>query len=223
MGTILEPIEKILFEALKFFYGYVHSYGLAIILLTVAVKVTLLPLTIKQIKSAQELQRLQPKLKKIQEKYKHDKEKLQKELMKFYSEHKVNPLSGCLPLLLQLPIFIALFRMLSVNKELAQAGFLWLTNLSKPDPYFILVVLIVVSTYLSSKTMGTDPQQEKMMTFMSLFMGLIALRLPAGVLLYWVTFNVLTVIQQYLTLRFESTPVLPSKAEELPSRGKERV
>lgn len=170
-------------------------------MLTIAVRIFLIPLTIKQTRSMQAMQKIQPKLKKLQEKYKNDKEKLQKEMMKFYSEHKVNPLGGCLPLLLQLPIFFALFRMLMSNEELKKAGFLWMSNLSKPDPYLILVGLMVATTYLSQKMITTDPQQEKMMIPMTLFMAFIAWKLPAGILVYWVTTNIWTIIQQYITLK----------------------
>ena len=114
---MLAPIERILFDILQALYGLVHDYGFAIILLTVAIRVILLPLTIKQTKSMYELQRIQPKIKELQEKHKNDKEKLQEETLKFYQENKVNPFGGCLPMLLQMPIFFALFRMLGTAGE----------------------------------------------------------------------------------------------------------
>jgi len=115
---VLEPIEKFLFEVLQYFYGWVGDYGLSIIILTVAIRALLFPLTQKQTKSTYELQRIQPKIKALQEKYKNNKEKLQEETLKFYQENKVNPLGGCLPMILQMPIFFALFRMLgSVTKD----------------------------------------------------------------------------------------------------------
>ncbi|MBN2822124.1 MAG: YidC/Oxa1 family membrane protein insertase [Coriobacteriia bacterium] len=115
---MLEPIEKFLFEVLQYFNGWVGDYGFSIILLTVAIRLILFPLTQKQTKSTYELQRIQPKIKALQEKYKGNKEKLQEETLKFYQENKVNPLGGCLPLILQMPIFFALFRMLgSVTKD----------------------------------------------------------------------------------------------------------
>lgn len=112
---MLEPIEKLLFDVLQFLHGIVGDYGFAIITLTVLIRVLLLPLTIKQTKSMYELQRIQPKIKALQDKYKNDKEKLQEETLKFYTENKVNPFGGCLPLLLQMPIFFALFRMLGTT------------------------------------------------------------------------------------------------------------
>jgi YidC/Oxa1 family membrane protein insertase len=109
---VLEPIEKLLFDVLQILHGVVGDYGVAIIGLTIAIRVLLLPLTVKQTKSMYELQRIQPKIQALQEKYKNDKQKLQEETLKFYQENKVNPFGGCLPLLLQMPIFFALFRML---------------------------------------------------------------------------------------------------------------
>lgn len=114
---MLEPIESFLFAVLSFFYTYVRDYGIAIVLLTIAIRVVLLPLTIKQTKSTYELQRIQPKIKELQAKYKNNKEKLQEETLKFYQENKVNPLGGCLPLLLQMPIFFALFRVLGSSTK----------------------------------------------------------------------------------------------------------
>jgi YidC/Oxa1 family membrane protein insertase len=114
---VLAPIEKFLFDVLQLLFGVVHDYGFAIILLTVAIRVLLLPLTIKQTKSMYELQRIQPKIKELQEKYKNNQEKLQEETLKFYQENKVNPFGGCLPMLLQMPIFFALFRMLGTAGE----------------------------------------------------------------------------------------------------------
>lgn len=109
---MFEFIEGILFDVLKYFYGWVNDYGLAIIMLTILIRIALLPLTLKQSKSMYELQRIQPKIKELQEKYKGNKEKLQEETLKFYQENKVNPFGGCLPLIIQMPVFIALFRVL---------------------------------------------------------------------------------------------------------------
>ena len=206
---------------MRFFYDWSGDYGLAIILLTVAVRVAMLPLTVKQTKSMLEMKKLQPKLKKLQEKYKDDKQKLQEEIMKFYSDHKVNPLAGCLPLLLQLPIMFSLFRVLRISNPFhlanpkAALSFLFIIkDLSLPAvqarlvlpvlalvPYLVLMVVLVVSTYSPSKMMSSDPQQDKMMLFMSAFMAYLGWTLPAGVLLYLVVSNLWTMGQQYITLR----------------------
>jgi YidC/Oxa1 family membrane protein insertase len=201
---------------LNFIYAGVHDYGVAIILLTIGIRVALLPLTIKQTRSMHELQKIQPKLKAVQEKYKDDKQKQQEEMMKLYQENKVNPLGGCLPTLLQLPIMILLFRMLldpktfqahpprflfllpnltqTLNKAIPHG---WISAL----PYGVLLVVVVLTTYLPQKMMSQDAQQDRMMLIMSAFMAWISLGLPAGVLLYWVTTNIWTVAQQYVMLR----------------------
>ncbi|MDP1808552.1 MAG: YidC/Oxa1 family membrane protein insertase [Actinomycetota bacterium] len=213
--SILKPIQDILLAILRFFYDWSGDYGLAIILLTVSVRVLMLPLTIKQTKSMLEMKKLQPKLKKLQEKHKGDKQKLQEEIMKFYSDHKVNPLAGCLPLLLQLPIMFSLFSVLQLKDAKLGHSFLFIikdlglpavtARLSLPTtalvPYLVLIVVLVVSTYIPSKMMSSDPQQDKMMLFMSVFMAYLGWTLPAGVLLYLVVSNLWTVGQQYITLR----------------------
>ncbi len=193
-------IVDVLTIVLNFFNRYLNSYGLSIIFLTIVIRIVLLPLSVKQIRSMQEMQKIQPKLKKLQEKYKNDKEKQQKEMMKFYSENKINPFGGCLPLLLQLPIFWALFRMLLDSDQLNER-FLWIPNLSKHDPLYILIALMVFTMYYSQKMVTKDPSQMKMMLPMSAFMVFIAIRLPAGVMIYWVTTNVWQIAQQYITLR----------------------
>ncbi|MFZ3063570.1 MAG: YidC/Oxa1 family membrane protein insertase [Actinomycetota bacterium] len=213
MTQILKPLVDLFLAILNFFNGYVHSYGWSIILLTIVIRIFILPLAIKQAKSMREMQKLQPKIKALQEKHKGDRERLGKETMKLYQEHKVNPLSGCLPLILQLPVFFALFTLLRTYKPLVGANFYVLSDLSKSAsafglpwvtgkiglayPYYILVVLIVLSTYLSQKQVTTDPSQARLMMFMPLLMGAITWALPAGVLLYWVVFNGWMIVQQY--------------------------
>ncbi len=226
IGELLSPISQALGQVLVFFHRFVGDYGLAIVLLTVLVRVILLPLTIKQTRSMQDMQRVQPMLKKLQEKYKDDKQKLQEEMMKFYQEHKVNPLGGCLPMLLQLPVMIALFYMLNDNPLIRGARFLvFLPDLSKAAfmfglppkdwvgalPYIVLVLLMVVTTYVPQKMITSDPQQNKIMIFMSLFMAYIAWQLPAGVILYWVTTNIWTVAQQYIMIKTQKEPATASK------------
>ena len=214
MIPIWQALINLLEAILNFFNQFVGDYGIAIILLTMVVRIVLLPLTIKQTKSMHELQKVQPKLKEIQTKHKGDKEKLHKELMKLYSEHKINPFGGCLPLVLQFPIFIALFRMLSKQEALKSPTILGLSDLSRSAgsfkfgadlgtalPYYILIALMAVSSYIPTKMMTADPQQSRMMLFMEVFLIFVAWQLPAGILIYWTTFNIWTTAQQYLTLR----------------------
>lgn len=196
---MLDPIIDVLRVILEFFNSFVGNYGTAIILLTIAVKLVTLPLTLKQYKSMKAMQILQPKMKAIQEKYKNDKERLSQEMVKFYKDNKFNPLAGCLPLLLQMPILFALFQML-MSKDLApilsKESFIWISSLTAKDP--ILVLLMVGTTFYQQLMVATDPQQKNMMLPMTAFLGFIAWNMPAGVLLYWVTTNALTIVQQLI-------------------------
>ncbi|MFZ5899118.1 MAG: YidC/Oxa1 family membrane protein insertase [Bacillota bacterium] len=187
----------------------IPSYALAIILLTVLVKLVLYPLTRIQMHSMIALQQLAPEIKKIQEKYK-DKAMAQQKIMELYKERRVNPMAGCLLMLIQLPILIALYRALWGFEyvEIAHASFFWVPNLSRPDPFYILPVLAAVSTFFQSKlTMpasntggaapGAEQSQKIMLYFLPLFIGWISIGLPAGLALYWVVFNIMGIIQQY--------------------------
>jgi len=196
-------------EALKFFFAISGNWGFAIILLTVAVKLALYPLTLQSTKQMDAMQKLQPKMEALQKKLKDQPEKLQKETMELYKNEGVNPLGGCLPMLLQIPVFLALFFALT-SKEfkliLAEAGskaqILWIANLAKPDPTYVLVFLIAVSTYWSSLTMpGAAKQQKSMLYFMPAFIAFVSVPFPAGVQLYWAVQNLLTVAQQLYILR----------------------
>jgi YidC/Oxa1 family membrane protein insertase len=221
MTEILKPLIDVFLAILNFFNRYVHSYGWSIILLTIVIRIFILPLTIKQAKSMREMQKLQPKIKVLQEKHKGDRERLGRETMKLYQEHRVNPLSGCLPLILQAPVFFALFTLLTTYKPLQGASFYILSDLSRSAssfglpwltgkiaqgyPYYLLMVLIVVTTYVSQRqvtTVTTDPQQARLMKLMLVsmpfMMGAITWALPAGVLLYWAVFNLWMIIQQYV-------------------------
>jgi YidC/Oxa1 family membrane protein insertase len=196
-------------EALRFFFAISGNWGLAIVLLTVAVKFALYPLTLQSTKQMDAMQKLQPKLEALQKKLKGQPDKIQKETMELYKREGVNPLGGCLPMLLQIPVFLALFFALT-SKEfavvLASAGtkaqFLWITNLAKPDATYIFVFLIGISTYWTSLTMpGAAKQQKSMLYFMPAFIAFISINFPAGVQLYWVVQNLLTVAQQLYILR----------------------
>lgn len=207
MDAILRPIVDLLQLILQFYYDNVfQNYGTAIILLTITVRVVLLPLTITQTKSMIEMQKVQPKLKALQEKYKKDKERLQKEMMAFYQEHKINPLAGCFPLLLQMPVFFALFLVLQNYEPLREAPFLWISSLGRPDPYYILVVLMMATTFLTSYMTVTDPKQSQIAYIMPIVLGIISINLQAGILLYWVVTNLWSIGQQYVMARFYPIP-----------------
>lgn len=209
MGQLLAPIVTALRYVLEFFNTYVNSLGLSIILLTLTVRVVLIPLTFKQTRAMKDMQRIQPLLKELQVKYKNDKEKLAQAQMDLYKEHKVNPLGGCLPLILQMPVFFALFTLLR-DKMFVGHGFGPLHDLSisataaiklgwlTAVPYFLLVALIVATQFVSQKQTTTDPSQAKMMAFMPVIIGVISISLPVGVLLYWTVFNAAMILQQWI-------------------------
>ena len=177
------------------------NYGLAIIFMNITIKLVMFPLTQKQMHSMRAMQQLQPKMKYIQDKYKDNPQMMQTKTMEMYKEHGVSPFSSCLPLLIQMPIFIAFYQSL-LHLEFAvveHARFLWIPNIGERDPYFLLAVLAAASTYYQSKlsTVNTqDPTQKTMLYIMPLFMAWIAATLPAGLPLYWVTFNILGILQQ---------------------------
>lgn len=185
----------------------VPSYGLAIVFMTLIIKLVMFPLTQKQMKSMRAMQEIQPKAKWIQEKYKDDQQMLQQKTMELYKEHGVNPMGGCLPLLIQMPIFIAFYQSLYKFQYLdaAHKGFLWINDIAllvKNDPdltRFILPLLAALSTYYQqriSTTQNTDPTQRAMLYFMPLMMAYIVYTVPAGLGIYWVTFNILGILQQ---------------------------
>jgi YidC/Oxa1 family membrane protein insertase len=185
------------------------TWGLAIIGLTIIVRLVLFPLTWKQFSSAQSMQAIQPKIKELQKKYKSDRGKLQQETMKLYQEHRVNPFASCLPILLQLPVFISLYYAIkgtpyldpATTKALSEASFLWIPHLGLPDPYYILLVLYVVSQLISTELMlttQTDKSQKMIMRAMPIMFVFFLFRFPAGLFVYWVTTNIWTIGQQLL-------------------------
>lgn len=193
----------------------IPSYGLAIILFTIAVKIVLFPLTRSQMNSMWAMQELQPKIKELQERYKNKPEKAQQAIMALYKEKGVNPMAGCLPLLIQMPIIFALFSSLRLffdpklhppYVDLTKAGFLWIENLGKADP-IILPLLTVVMTFVqqyitSMATSGRiDPTQRTMLIVMPLFIGWIARTLPAGLALYWVVYSLFSAVEMLVIRR----------------------
>jgi YidC/Oxa1 family membrane protein insertase len=209
-----------LLQALKWLHTFVKNYGLAIIILTFAIKMLLFPLTYKSTKSMSKIAHLQPQLNALREKYKDDKEKLNTEMMKFMKTNGYNPVGGCLPILLQMPIFFALYRVLFNSMELYQAPFiLWIHDLSRPDPFFITPVLLTGLMYVQQKltpTAAADPAQQKMLQFMPLMFGVFMIALPAGLNIYMVVNSATTIVQQWvLTHKMgikRPMPVVVSKA-----------
>ncbi len=205
MGAIYGGLQSLLEQAIIVMYGLLGNYGLAIIGITILIKIILLPLTLKQDKSMSAMKKLQPELEKLKDKYKNDPQKLNEKTIELYKEHKVNPASGCLPLLLQMPILFALFGVL--RKTGADGGviadgskFLWLT-LSQPDPLYLLPVLNGAVSFFQQKLMSSsqeDNPQMKMMTYMfPAMMVFISYKMPGGLQLYWFVSSLASVVQQY--------------------------
>lgn len=223
-GAMLGWLQQILKVLLNFFYGIIPNYGVAILLLTVFVKIVMFPLTHKSFESTSKMSGLSPKITEMREKYKNNPQKLNQEIAALYKKEGVNPLGGCFPLLLQMPIFIALYGLLSSHFELRGAGFIrpWITDLSIADSIFsfapvslpvigsdirLLPILMILTQLLSSKMMQTpdsaNNMQMKMMTYMMPLMFLFILYdAPSGLLIYWTMTNVLTVLQQYVVNKF---------------------
>jgi YidC/Oxa1 family membrane protein insertase len=235
--------QKLIFLALLYLRGLTGDWGMAIILVTVAIRLVLLPLTWKQTKSMVELQRIQPKIKELQVKYKDDKEKLQEETLKFYQENKVNPFGGCLPLLLQMPVLFALYGvlgarppafMLTYLTQHHQTGTFYglIPDISKTPqslwdvhhplvvlPYVLLVILFGISVWLPQALMPGDKQQKMMGGYMAIIMLWFGWISPAGVLLYWDVSSILGVAQQQVTMSMTKRE-LAAEAPPVPDQGK---
>jgi len=193
-------------ELMKWIFKVLPNYGIAILLLTLIVRAIMYPLQHKSIKSMKKLQELQPQMKKLQEKYKEDREKLNQEMMQFMKTHKVNPMGGCFPMLLQLPVFIALYSVLSNSVELYRAPFmLWIVDLSIKDPYYVLPIIMGVMMFIQQKITpnpSMDPAQAKIMMFMPIIFTFFMISLPSGLTLYIMFSTFLGIVQQEVTTKY---------------------
>jgi len=224
-GLPMEWLAVPILWVMHLFFSYTHNYGVAIILLTVITKVLFFPLTIKSMSSMKAMQALQPQVNAIRSKYKSDPQRLQAETMALYRTHKVNPLGGCLPMVVQIPIFYALYVALSVSVELQNQPFvcfgrlfgadLWICDLASYDPTYVLPILMGVSMFVQQRmtpVMG-DPRQAKMMLFMPVVFTFMFLNLPSGLVLYWTLSNVLQIAQQkYMEWSGAKTEKAPARA-----------
>lgn len=205
----MDFLSNIVQQVITVLYNFTDSvgfanYGLAIVIMTVIVKLILYPLSKKQIESTKAMMELQPKMKAIQEKYKDDKQRLNMELANLYKSEGVNPLAGCLPLVVQMPIMIGIFYGIRDFHYAGPSNFLWMKSISNPDPTYILPVLSALTTFIQSKQTMPDtgnPQNKIMLYFMPLFIGYISLTFPAGLVLYWVIMNIMQIGQQFLMER----------------------
>ena len=217
----LTSVSLVLLTILQFFYSIFHSYGISIILLTLCINLFLYPLTFKSLKSMQKLQELQPHIEKIRHEHKDNPTKLNKEIMELYRRYNVNPMGGCLPMILQMPVFIALYNTLSRSVELKNAPFLWIRDLSMPDAFFhlgfsmpflgstinLLPILMIGAMILQQKMSqlttgsGQTEQQKLISGIMPVMFGFIFYSLPSGLVLYWLTSTVVTSSMQFLMYR----------------------
>ncbi len=190
-----------LFWLLKFIHGFVGNWGLAIIGLTIAVKLLFFKLSATTYKSMAKMRKLTPKMAELKERYGDDRQKMSQETMKLYQTEKVNPLGGCLPMLIQMPVFLALYWVLMESVELRHAPFvLWITDLSVQDPYYVLPIIYGITMYFMQKLnpQATDPMQARVMQMLPIVFTFMFLWFPAGLVLYWVTNNTLSMLQQYI-------------------------
>jgi YidC/Oxa1 family membrane protein insertase len=216
---MVRAVAKPIFYVLRYINDYTHNYGLTIILLTVIIKLLFVPLQYKSYTSMKQMQGIQPKVAALQEKFKDDRERLNKELIKLYRDHKVNPVGGCLPMVLQMPVFVSLFNILYMTIDLRQAPLgLWITDLSVQDPYYILPIIMGISMVVMQKIQPTtmDPTQAKVMLMLPALMTFLFINFPAGLVLYWLTNNVLTIVQQFVTDRFffRAPAIIPATDEQ---------
>ncbi|HTM57764.1 MAG TPA: membrane protein insertase YidC [Candidatus Udaeobacter sp.] len=213
--TWVLPFSRALLQLLKWLYGLIPNYGVAIILLATLVRVVLHPLNMASMKSQRALARLQPEMERIRAKYKNDATAMNTAIMALYKENKVNPAGGCLPMLVQMPLFVALYSVLFNAIELRQAPFFgWIDDLSAPDlvymigafPIRLLPILMAGSGFLTQALTPTDPSQKPTMYMMNLFMLVFFYSLPSGLVLYWTVMNLLTAAQQWLVMRGDGSP-----------------
>jgi YidC/Oxa1 family membrane protein insertase len=208
---------------MNFFFGYLKNWGLAILALTLLVKLALFPITQNMYRSMRKMQALQPQLQALKGKFKDDSKGLQHATMALYKENKVNPMAGCLPMLVQIPVFFALYRVLYNAIELRGASFLYIPDLSQKDPFYITPLLMGATMMLQQRLSPTsaDPKQAKMMMFMPIIFTAMFLNFSSGLVLYFLFSNIISIGEQFLIRRWAaSQPVAAAAVEKTPSRGK---
>ncbi len=215
-------IAKPLLDLLNFFNKYLGNYGLAIIILSALIKIVFIPFSAISHRSMKKMSKLQPQINALRDRYKKDKEKLNQEIMKLYQQNKVNPASGCLPILVQIPVFFALYRALLGAIELRHAPFyFWIVDLSAKDPLYITPIFMGATMFLQQKMtpVAADPRQAQMMMFLPVIFTALFLSFPSGLVIYWTVNNVLTITHQYFLNKGMEDPVVVSD-EAAPKSGK---
>jgi YidC/Oxa1 family membrane protein insertase len=203
LRSIFDPLFNLMGTTLSTFHGWGAPWWLSIVMLTVVVRTLLLPLTFRQVKNMRKMQELKPDMDEIRARHKDDSRKQQEEIMKLYTERRINPLGGCLPLLVQLPIFVVLYytiRKFDALESFASGGLFWFKDLTVADPYFILPVVYVLTMMASQHwtLQYTAPQQKQLMRCLPIVFGYFLMRFPAGLFVYWISSNIITFIQNYV-------------------------
>jgi YidC/Oxa1 family membrane protein insertase len=214
VANLFAFIARLLFWLMRWFHGLVHNWGVAIMLLTLTVRLVLYPLTVKQMHSMQRMKELQPEIEKLKQKFGADREKLNQATMQLYQEKKVNPASGCLPILIQMPIWFALYATLQTSVELYREPFLWIQDLTRYDPFYVLPLAMGATMFVTQKLapQPADSTQAKILLyFMPGFFTFLMLRLPAGLALYILFNNLLSIVQQQYMLKKTAAPAAPAK------------
>lgn len=201
--SLVRIAAKPLFYLMTAINGATKNYGLTIIVLTIMIRVIFIPVAHKSYRSLKGMQEIQPKLAALQKKYKDDKPRLNQEMMALYKTHGVNPFGGCLPVLLQIPVFVSFFNILYTTIELRQAPFMWVADLSAKDPYYVLPIIMGLTMFLQQRMQPVaDPKQAQMMMFMPVVFTVMFLTFPSGLVLYWMVNNLLAILQQYVTMKY---------------------
>lgn len=202
--SLFAPLANLIGNVLELFHSLGAPWWLSIVLLTILVRTTLFPLTVRQVRNMRAMQELKPEMDELRSRFKDDRQKQQEKLMELYRERRVNPLAGFIPILIQIPVFITMYRVVRYHEEnlasFTNGGLLWFSDLTRTDPYFLLPVLsaalLLASTEISTK--NAAPGQKRMMRITPLVFTVFIARFPAGLLIYWVTSNAFTLGQNYL-------------------------
>lgn len=220
LERVFSPLTSLIGNGLEFFHAQGLPWWLSIVVLTIIVRTLLFPLTLKQVRSMRAMQDLKPDMDRLRAKYKDNRQKQQEELMKLYQERQVNPLGGCLPLVVQMPIFITMFYVIrgfdKTHADFASGGILWFQDLTARDDYYILPVLSALTMLAASEitAKNLEPQQRWMMRILPVVFTVFLLSFPAGLFMYWITSNLVTLVQNYLIYNHgpgRKAPVAPDK------------
>ena len=226
----ITPVSRLLLQGLRVIAGVVHNYGLTILLLAFLIRLALHPMNLSSMKSMRAMQRLQPELERLRERHKNDPQALNAATIGLYREHNVNPASGCLPMLLQMPLFFALYATINNAIDLRQAPFVgWIHDLSAPDTLFmlgplpvrLLPIIMTAVGFLGQVFTPTQPEQAPTMYMMNLVMLFVFYNMPSGLVLYWTTMNLFNAVQQWMAKKHDEGQVVVAPAPS-PAKGRKK-